>query len=406
MIMMIDLVLLLIGVTNCSKFYDLLCHIPEEILLFQLQAKLQFLFQISCYYSRKFNYDYNPRKINFFFAKLKFLLSFQDRLLPPDQRCSYECEKEATGPIDRKKLIEHINKEAIETPDRPEFQPFVPGIIRGKKWIPPQVPKAKVRDDDIGTYELGDEYEKALNHASEEELVDLAAILGFHSMMNQDQYHASLLNKEKIGLGWDGVTKASKPKPAPVDPPNMTDPEDSIKRVSDDDAKLIALNWNNLNIRDEQFERLFKALEVNTRLEILSMSNTGMTDSQAEILAQAIEKNNSLRIVNIESNLLSGKGIIRLLKAMLTMNMIEEFRASNQRAQVLGNPAEMEITQLIERNTAILRLGLHLEYNDARSRVAAQLQRNIDRSRTVRVCGMATFRSAVRSLAPNWTFVS
>ncbi|KAK2704998.1 hypothetical protein QYM36_017148, partial [Artemia franciscana] len=248
-------------------------------------------------------------------------------------------------------------------------------------WIPPQVPKAKVRDDDIGTYELGDEYEKALNHASEEELVDLAAILGFHSMMNQDQYHASLLNKEKIGLGWDGVTKASKPKPAPVDPPNMTDPEDSIKRVSDDDAKLIALNWNNLNIRDEQFERLFKALEVNTRLEILSMSNTGMTDSQAEILAQAIEKNNSLRIVNIESNLLSGKGIIRLLKAMLTMNMIEEFRASNQRAQVLGNPAEMEITQLIERNTAILRLGLHLEYNDARSRVAAQLQRNIDRSR-------------------------
>ena len=36
------------------------------------------------------------------------------------------------------------------------------------------MPKAKVRDDDIGTYELGDEYEKALNHAFEEELVDLA----------------------------------------------------------------------------------------------------------------------------------------------------------------------------------------------------------------------------------------
>lgn len=39
------------------------------------------------------------------------------------------------------------------------------------------------------------------------------AILGFHSMMNQDQYHASLLNKgQPVGLGWDGITKATKPK--------------------------------------------------------------------------------------------------------------------------------------------------------------------------------------------------
>lgn len=32
-------------------------------------------------------------------------------------------------------------------------------------------------------------------------------------MMNQDQYHASLLNKgQPVGLGWDGITKATKPK--------------------------------------------------------------------------------------------------------------------------------------------------------------------------------------------------
>lgn len=40
----------------------------------------------------------------------------------------------------------------------------------------------------------------------------------------------------------------------------------------------------------------------------------------------------------------------------------------------------MEITELVEKNTSLLRLGLHLEYNDARHRVAAHLQRNIDRS--------------------------
>lgn len=41
----------------------------------------------------------------------------------------------------------------------------------------------------------------------------------------------------------------------------------------------------------------------------------------------------------------------------------------------------MEITDLVEKNSSLLRLGLHLEFNDARHRVAAHLQRNIDRSK-------------------------
>lgn len=47
---------------------------------------------------------------------------------------------------------------------------------------------------------------------------------------------------------------------------------------------------------------------------------------------------------------------------------------------MLGNKIEMEITELVEKNPSLLRLGLHLEFNDARHRVAAHLQRNIDRS--------------------------
>lgn len=47
---------------------------------------------------------------------------------------------------------------------------------------------------------------------------------------------------------------------------------------------------------------------------------------------------------------------------------------------MLGNKIEMEITSLIEKNPTLLRLGLHLEYNDARHRIATHLQRNIDTS--------------------------
>jgi tropomodulin len=72
-------------------------------------------------------------------------------------------------------------------------------------------------------------------------------------MMNQDQYHASLLNKgQPIGLGWDGITKASKQKIYPMEPPNMTDPDETIKKVQDDDPKYIDLNWNNIKVDERE----------------------------------------------------------------------------------------------------------------------------------------------------------
>lgn len=74
-------------------------------------------------------------------------------------------------------------------------------------------------------------------------------------MMNQDQYHASLLNKgQPIGLGWDGITKSTKPKLFPQDPPNMTDPEATAKQVKQDDPKLIDLNWNNIKVKNDGFQ--------------------------------------------------------------------------------------------------------------------------------------------------------
>ncbi|KYN17522.1 Tropomodulin [Trachymyrmex cornetzi] len=305
-----------------------------------------------------------------------------DSFMPPSQRCSYECNKSPTGPLNRKKLIEHINKQALETPDIPELKPYVPGVIRGKKWVPPPQDNTKEKEaDEQIAIDLGEEYEQALSAATQEEIIDLAAILGFHSMMNQDQYHASLLNSgQPIGLGWDGVTKASQPKIYPMEPPNDTDVDATIKQVRDDDSSLTDLNWNNIkNISDEKFMQLFEGLEMNTHLESLSLTNVGLNDKTAQRLADAIEKNSTLRVLNVETNFISPPVIVRLIRSLLKTKSIEEFRCSNQRSQVLGNKIEMEITQLVEQNPTLLRLGLHLEFNDARHRVAAHLQRNIDR---------------------------
>lgn len=170
------------------------------------------------------------------------------------------------------------------------------------QWVPPPQENAKEKEaDEQIAIDLGEEYEQALSAATQEEIIDLAgntsvalterlvvvfasetrkekkihiyiymykrsecetqlfslsvlAILGFHSMMNQDQYHASLLNSgQPVGLGWDGVTKASQPKVYPMEPPNDTDVDATIKQVRDDDSALTDLNWNNIKVRVFQF---------------------------------------------------------------------------------------------------------------------------------------------------------
>ncbi|CAH0552727.1 unnamed protein product [Brassicogethes aeneus] len=303
-----------------------------------------------------------------------------DSMLPPSQRCGYECEKDATGPVDRNQLITYINTQALETPDLPENQPFELGKVRGKKWIPPEPPIREQQADEQVAIDLGSEYENALAKASDEEIIDLAAILGFHQMMNQDQYYASLLNTgQPVGLGWDGITKSSKQKIFPKEGPNTTDILKVIRNVEDDDKNMLDVNLNNIKtISDENFATLFKELAENTYVTSLSLANTGLTDHMAEQLIEAIKKNNTLKVLNVESNQLSPKCIAAFIDALLVTKSIEEFRASNQRNCIMGNKIEMEITNLVEKNPSLVRLGLHLEYNDARDRIARHLQKNID----------------------------
>ncbi|XP_018015651.1 tropomodulin isoform X2 [Hyalella azteca] len=306
-----------------------------------------------------------------------------DSLVPPSERCGYKCEKESTGPLDRKQLIDHINEQAINEPDRPELVPYVPGTVRGKKWVPPPPPVSEDPDDptiDQVEVDLDEEFNSVLEIATEDEIVDLAAILGFHSMMNQDQYHASLLNKGRpVGVGWGGITKATKFKPLPAEPPNDTDPEESIKRLKSDDAKFKELNLNNIRkMTDEQLGRLFGALGSNSHLETLSMANTGLSDRHLDALTSALAQNNTLRTLNLETNNITPPGVVRVMEALNKMHSVEEVRLANQQQGVLGNKIEMQLTNLIEENNTLLRVGIHFEFNDARNRVSRQLQKNLD----------------------------
>jgi len=308
-----------------------------------------------------------------------------DSLLPANQRCRDQTNKESTGPLNRKHLLDYLETKAAEEEDWPELKPFQSGMVRGKIWKPKAIPKPVEEENEIAL-DIGDEYEHALNDASEEELVDLAAILGLHSMMNQDQYYASVTNKRTMFGKFESIVKATQPKALPLLPDNDTDVDKSIEQVKVNDPSLKALNWNNIkNVSVEKFLRLCEGLKRNTKLEKLSLANTRMTDSAARGLCGALEENNALKVINVESNYISPPVIRDLIKSLLNTQTVQEFRASNQKPEILGVKTEMDIAKLVEENKSILRVGLHLDVPDARIRVHHHLQQNNDNLRLKRI---------------------
>ena len=50
-------------------------------------------------------------------------------------RTAYRCEKQPTGGLNRDSLINYINEEGINAPDKEEKVPFELGKKRGKGWM-------------------------------------------------------------------------------------------------------------------------------------------------------------------------------------------------------------------------------------------------------------------------------
>ena len=107
-----------------------------------------------------------------------------DPHIPPSMRCNYKCDKAPQAPLDRQKLQDFLNDQALNTPDIPDRVPFVPGTVRGTKWVPPPKPKDNSGFNNLGLddnieldIDVDDETEKALKAASTSDIIDLAGVL-------------------------------------------------------------------------------------------------------------------------------------------------------------------------------------------------------------------------------------
>ncbi|XP_072258481.1 tropomodulin-2-like [Pyxicephalus adspersus] len=301
----------------------------------------------------------------------------ENALLPAGFRQKDQTTKEASGAFDREHLLDYLRKEAMEHQDREDFVPFT-GEKKGKVFVPKHMPMERQPEERVT---LEPELEEALASATDTELSDLATVLGV-------QHFASRPDGTEDGQGGAdlrNVVKAEKVKPAFDEPPNPTNVEESLQRIKANDPFLLDVNLNNIkNIPIPTLKEFAKSLESNTHLKSFSLAATRSNDPVAIAFADMLKVNKTLRSLNVETNFITGSGILALVEALKQNKSLTEIKIANQRQQ-LGTAVEMEIAQMLEGNSTILKFGYQFTQQGPRTRAAAAITKNNDLVRQKRV---------------------
>ncbi|XP_066471300.1 tropomodulin-1 isoform X2 [Tiliqua scincoides] len=311
------------------------------------------------------------------------LLPKENALLPAGMRQRDQTKKTPTGPFKRDDLMAHLEKQANDIKDREDLVPFT-GEKRGKVWVP----KPKAIDPVLENVTLEPELEEALANASDAELCDIAAILGMHTLMSNQQYYEALgsstiVNKE----GLDSIIQPTQYKPVP-DEPNSTDVEETLERVKNNDPDLEEVNLNNIkDIPIPTLKAYAEALKSNSYVKKFSIVGTRSNDPVAYALAEMLKVNGVLKSLNVESNFISGSGILALIEALQYNTTLMELKIDNQ-SQLLGNKVEMEIASMLEKNTSLLKFGYHFTQQGPRLRASNAMMNNNDLVRKRRLANL------------------
>ncbi|XP_010889971.1 tropomodulin-1 isoform X3 [Esox lucius] len=307
-------------------------------------------------------------------------------LLPAGMRQKDQTKKAPTGTFQRENLVAHLEKQAKEHPDKEDLVPYT-GEKRGKIFIP-----KKVVDPIMENVTLEPELEEALANASDAELCDIAAILGMHTLMSNQQYYEALASSNIVNKqGLNSVIQCTQYKPVPDEQPNSTDVEETLQRMQRNDPDLLEVNLNNIkNIPVKTLKAYADALIENTVVERFSIVGTRSNDPVAFALAEMLKVNTTLKSLNVESNFITGTGILALIASLQSNRTLQELKIDNQ-SQPLGNKVEMEIANMLEKNTTLLKFGYHFTQQGPRLRGSNAMMNNNDLVRKRRLEGGPIF---------------
>lgn len=161
--------------------------------------------------------------------------------------------------------------------------------------------------------------------------------------------------------------------------------DEALERVRSNDPAMTEVNVNNSDcITTEVLVRFAEALEFNTVVRVFALANTRADDHVAFAIAIMLKANRTITSLNLDSNHITGRGILAVFRALLQNSTLTELRFHNQR-HICGGKTEMEMAQLLRENSTLLKLGYHFELAGPRMAVTGLLSRNMDRQRQKRL---------------------
>ncbi|XP_069722391.1 leiomodin-3 isoform X1 [Phaenicophaeus curvirostris] len=196
---------------------------------------------------------------------------------------------------------------------------------------------------------------------------------------NENEKKISKLNiPKKLALDTSFMKLSARPSG------NQTNLEESLEKVRKNNPDMKELNLNNIeNVPKEMLIDFVNAMKKNKNIKTFSLANVGADDNVAFALANMLRENRSITTLNIDSNFISGKGIVAIVRCLQYNETLTELRFHNQRS-MLGHQAEMEIARLLKANATLLKMGYHFELPGPRMVVTNLLSRNLDKQRQKR----------------------
>ncbi|XP_044032737.1 leiomodin-1 [Siniperca chuatsi] len=161
--------------------------------------------------------------------------------------------------------------------------------------------------------------------------------------------------------------------------------DELMEQVRSNDPSLAELNVNNSEvIKTKTLIEFAEALHSNTHVKKFALANCRADDHVAYAIAGTLRSNKTITSINVDSNHLTGKGILSLIQALQHNSTLTELRFQNQR-HICGGKTEMEMTKILKENTTLLKLGYHFELAGPRMTTTNILSRNMDRQRQKRL---------------------
>nr|XP_057910959.1 leiomodin-1 [Doryrhamphus excisus] len=161
--------------------------------------------------------------------------------------------------------------------------------------------------------------------------------------------------------------------------------DELMEQVRRDEPSLVELNVNNSEvIKTKTLMDFAEALRSNTHVKKVAMANCRADDHVAYAISGTLRHNTTITSINLDSNHLTGKGILALIQALQHNATLTELRFQNQR-HICGGKTEMEMIKILKENTTLLKLGYHFELAGPRMTTTNILSRNMDRQRQKRL---------------------